>query len=173
MPDANPAPSPGIRTLSSTVSTVASSASAASTAEHLDIETLSQDSLDSEIAMLRIVTRRVLDLSSGVEDLETAFKLLALLSQASVLPRSVIARSAATWQSQVLILNVFTMFLVFPSSSVAFRLSSVVRLPSPVLYHPSPKHPFSGCRIRSSSFHNYLLLKNTHHRTHSRSTSCP
>ena len=85
MPDANPAPSPGIRTLSSTVSTVASSASAASTAEHLDIETLSQDSLDSEIAMLRIVTRRVLDLLSGVEDLETAFNLLALLSQASVL----------------------------------------------------------------------------------------
>ena len=33
--------------------------------------------------MLRIVTRRVLDLSSGVEDLETAFKLLALLSLAS------------------------------------------------------------------------------------------
>ena len=48
--------------------------------EHLDIETLNQDGLDSEIAMLRIVTRRVLDLSSGVEDLETAFKLLALLS---------------------------------------------------------------------------------------------
>ena len=68
------------QTHSSTVSTVASSATAASTAEHLDIETLSQDGLDSEIAMLRIVTRRVLDLSSGVEDLETAFKLLALLS---------------------------------------------------------------------------------------------
>jgi len=49
-------------------------------AEHLDIETHSQDGIDSEIAMLRIVTRRVLDLSSGVEDLETAFKLLALLS---------------------------------------------------------------------------------------------
>ena len=30
--------------------------------------------------MLRIVTRRVFDLSTGLEDLETAFKLLALLS---------------------------------------------------------------------------------------------
>jgi len=89
MPDANPAPSPetGLTssvlycpTHSNTVSTVAFSATAASAAEHLDIETLSQDGLDSEIAMLRIVTRRVLDLSSGVEDLETAFKLLALLS---------------------------------------------------------------------------------------------
>ena len=68
------------QTHSSKVSTVASSATAASTAEHLDIETLNQDGLDSEIAMLRIVTRRVFDLSSGVEDLETAFKLLALLS---------------------------------------------------------------------------------------------
>ena len=48
--------------------------------EQLDIETHGQDGLDSEIAMLRIVTRRVFDLSSGVEDLETAFKLLALLS---------------------------------------------------------------------------------------------
>jgi len=56
-----------------------------SNSEYLYIETLSQDGLDSEIAMLRIVTRRVLDLLSGVEDLETAFKLLALLSQASVL----------------------------------------------------------------------------------------
>ncbi len=51
--------------------------------ERLDLETLSQDSLDSEIAMLRIVTRRVLDLSGGAEYLETAFKLLALLSLAS------------------------------------------------------------------------------------------
>jgi len=51
-----------------------------SNSECLDLETLSQDGLGSEIAMLRIVARRVLDLSSGVEDLETAFKLLALLS---------------------------------------------------------------------------------------------
>ena len=39
--------------------------------------------LHSEISLLRIVTRRVLILSSGEEDLETAFKLLALLSLAS------------------------------------------------------------------------------------------
>jgi len=76
----NPALSPETTTHSSTVSTVAFLAPAASTAEHLDIETNGQDGLDSEIAMLRIVTRRVLDLSNGVEDLETAFKLLALLS---------------------------------------------------------------------------------------------
>ena len=46
--------------------------------------------------MLRIVTRRVLDLSSGVEDLETAFKLLALLSLAS-------RRIAAMQRVQVLL----------------------------------------------------------------------
>ena len=68
------------QTHSSTVSTAAASATAASTAEHLDIETLNQDGLDSEIAMRRIVTRRVLDLSTGVEDLETVSRLLALLS---------------------------------------------------------------------------------------------
>ena len=51
-----------------------------SNSECLDLETHRQDGLNSEIAMLRIVTRRVLELSSGVEDLETAFKLLALLS---------------------------------------------------------------------------------------------
>jgi len=56
-----------------------------SNSEYLDLESFSQDGLDGEIAMLRIVTCRVLDLLSGVEDLETAFKLLALLSQASVL----------------------------------------------------------------------------------------
>ena len=58
-------------------------------------------------------------------------------------------------QSLVLILNVFTMFLVFPSSSV--------------IYRPSPKHAFLSnffldvaCRIRSSSFRDYFLLKNIH-----------
>jgi hypothetical protein len=51
--------------------------------EHLDPESLSQDSLDSEIAMLRIITRRVIDLSTGVEDLETVSRLLALLSLVS------------------------------------------------------------------------------------------
>ncbi len=51
--------------------------------ERLDLEALMEDGLDSEIAMLRIVTRRVLDLPGGVEDLETAFKLLAFLSLAS------------------------------------------------------------------------------------------
>ena len=67
-----------------------------SNSECLDLETHSQDGLDSEIAMLRIVTRRVLDLSSGVEDLETAFKLLALLSLAS-------RRIAAMHRVQVLL----------------------------------------------------------------------
>jgi hypothetical protein len=51
--------------------------------ECLDLETLSQDGLDSEIAMLRIVIRRVFDLSTGAEDLETVSRLLALLSLAS------------------------------------------------------------------------------------------
>jgi len=81
--DANPVPSPETSTLSSTVSTAAASATVASTAERLDLESLSQDGLNSEIAMLRILTRRIFDLSTGVEDLETAFKLLALLSMAS------------------------------------------------------------------------------------------
>ena len=76
-----------------------------SSQEHLDIETNGQDGLDSEIAMLRIVTRRVLDLSSGVEDLETAFKLLALLSLAS-------RRIAAMQRVQV---------LLAPSKSDDFR----------------------------------------------------
>jgi hypothetical protein len=44
------------------------------------------------------------------------------------------------------------------------RLSFFVRRLSSVVRHPG---------IRSSSFNNYFLLKNTHHRTHSRSTSCP
>ena len=70
---------------SSTDSTAAASATAASTAERLDLESLSQDGLNSEIAMLRILTRKVFDLSTGVEDLETVSKLLALLSYASVL----------------------------------------------------------------------------------------
>jgi hypothetical protein len=82
--------------LSSTVSTAAASATAASTAERLDLESLSQDGLNSEIAMLRIVTRRVFDLSTGVEDLETISRLLALLSLAS-------GRIAAMQRVQVLV----------------------------------------------------------------------
>jgi hypothetical protein len=45
-------------------------------------------------------------------------------------------------QTPVLILNVFTMFLVFPSSSVVSLLSSVLYRPSSVIRHPSPKHSF-------------------------------
>ena len=51
--------------------------------ERLDLDALLQDGLDSEIAMLRVATRRVFDLSQGVEDLDTASGLLGVLSMAS------------------------------------------------------------------------------------------
>ena len=51
--------------------------------ERLDLEALMEDGLDSEIAMLRVATRRVFDLANGVESLEKASELLGTLSMAA------------------------------------------------------------------------------------------
>ena len=51
--------------------------------ERLDLEALMEDGLDSEIAMLRVATRRVFDLANGVESLEQASELLGTLSMAA------------------------------------------------------------------------------------------
>ena len=51
--------------------------------ERVDLEALMVDGLDSEIAMLRVATRRVFDLANGVESLEKASELLGTLSMAA------------------------------------------------------------------------------------------
>jgi hypothetical protein len=51
--------------------------------EHLDLDAALAEGLDNEIAMLRVITRRVLDLGAGVDDLDTATKLLGVLGAAS------------------------------------------------------------------------------------------
>ena len=78
------AASPETPTFSSTVSTAAASATVTSPARNTWIPNrLVKTVLENEIAMLRIITRRVIDLSTGVEDLETVSRLLALLSLVS------------------------------------------------------------------------------------------
>ena len=50
--------------------------------EHRDLESSQDDDLRSEAAMLRVLIRRVFDLSAGIEDLDQAANLLRILALA-------------------------------------------------------------------------------------------
>ena len=52
-------------------------------AEYADLDILLIDGLADEIAMLRVVTRRVLELANGMNDLESGINLLGVLGLAS------------------------------------------------------------------------------------------
>jgi hypothetical protein len=51
--------------------------------EIVDLETTLEQGLDSEIAMMRVITRRVVALMDGVKDLDTMINALGALGSAS------------------------------------------------------------------------------------------